>query len=182
MTTLTAMGLFGAGVFTWTFLEYALHNWAFHGAKGKNAASREHLAHHTRPDYFAPWTTKLAGAVPALSALGALVAWPTSAAAGALFAGGVGVGWLAYEALHRLAHIQAPRTAYGRWVRRNHLHHHFGSPRTNHGVTSPLWDHVFGTHVAVGQVRVPRKHAGRFPWMLEGDTVAPRFAQDYVVV
>lgn len=182
MSVMTAVGACGAGVAAWTFLEYALHNWAFHGAKGRNMGSREHLAHHARPDYFAPWSTKLAAVVPAVSVLGALVAVPTSVATGAGFGLGVGLGWAAYEALHRLAHVAAPRTAYGRWVRRNHLYHHFGSPRTNHGVTSPLWDLVFGTYVPVAQVRVPRKHAAKFPWMLDGDAVAPAFAQDYTVV
>lgn len=87
--------------------------------------------------------------------------------------------YVAYEVVHRRAHTHAPRGPYSRWVRRNHFTHHFLTPRTNHGVTSPLWDRVFGTHEPLGVVRVPARHA--MPWLLDPATgeVRAELAADY---
>jgi sterol desaturase/sphingolipid hydroxylase (fatty acid hydroxylase superfamily) len=30
-------------------------------------------------------------------------------------------------------------------VRQQHMHHHFKTPNKRFGVSSPLWDYVFGT-------------------------------------
>ena len=52
----------------------------------------------------------------------------------------------------------------------------------NHGVTSPVWDLVFGTYVRVdGPIRVPRRMA--MVWLVDDDgTVRPEYAADYAVV
>ena len=47
----------------------------------------------------------------------------------------------------------------------------------NHGVTTSLWDHVFGTWQASEEVRVPRKHAPR--WMVANGEVLPAFQETY---
>ena len=160
---LAALALLGA--FCWTFAEYVLHRFAGHGGRGRHALSREHLAHHARPEYFSPAWKKLLMVVPVLGALfGALTPLASPAAAGALTAG-FDAGWLAYEALHRALHVWPPRHAYGRWARRHHFAHHFQQPKANHGVTTPLWDVVFRTHQPVAVVRVPRKLAPQLPWL-----------------
>jgi sterol desaturase/sphingolipid hydroxylase (fatty acid hydroxylase superfamily) len=41
-------------------------------------------------------------------------------------------------------HIQM-RKGYFRMVRQQHMHHHFQTPNKRFGVSSPLWDYVFGT-------------------------------------
>jgi len=46
---------------------------------------------------------------------------------------------------------------YGRWARRHHFYHHFHDPKVNHGVTSPIWDIVFGTYHKPDVIRVPEK-------------------------
>ena len=75
----------------------------------------------------------------------------------------VAVGWAAgyffYEYQHMASHLKAPRTRYQRWLRKHHLHHHFGHPMANHGVTVPWWDRAFGTLERPEQVRVPRRMA-----------------------
>ena len=38
------------GAALWTFMEYVLHRFAFHEARGKNYGSREHLRHHGSED------------------------------------------------------------------------------------------------------------------------------------
>ncbi len=178
MTTWIALA---AGGFTWTFLEYLLHRFVFHERRLGVALSREHSEHHAKVDWFVPMSRKLLLAAVALPVL-ALVASPIVGwGPGLAFGSGVVGGWLAYEGLHRAIHVWPPHTAYGRWARRHHLHHHFGDPRRNHGVSSPLWDQVFGTFTPVSTVIVPVRSAVKLPWLLDGDEVRPHLAGTYVV-
>ena len=88
---------------------------------------------------------------------------------GGLYVGGFVGCYLYYEWLHRRLHTHSAISAYGRWARRHHFWHHFHDPRVNHGVTSPVWDIVFRTHVPVAQpIRVPEKLA--MPWLLNAET------------
>lgn len=179
---MTVVLTFAAGLLLWTFLEYVIHNWLGHLPKGRTLSSREHLRHHSKSDYFSPLTKKLLAVVPVLS-VAVLAVWPVfGLAVGVGLSAGVGAGWLAYEVVHRLIHVRAPKTAYGRWARRHHLHHHFMRPNVNHGVTTPIWDWVFRTYERPGRIKVPKKQAPRLPWLHAKDDptrIAPQFAGDF---
>ncbi|MFT5432111.1 MAG: sterol desaturase/sphingolipid hydroxylase (fatty acid hydroxylase superfamily) [Myxococcota bacterium] len=172
------MGLL-LGVFAWSFAEYALHNWVGHLGKGKNHFSREHLQHHAKGDYFAPAVQKALAAIVTASLVLPLAALSVGWLGGASFTVGLVGMYLVYERLHYRSHFAPPRTAYGRWVRKNHFAHHFTAPKKNHGVTSPLWDYVFGTHQAEDVVRVPEKLA--LVWLVDPETGDAReeFGADY---
>jgi sterol desaturase/sphingolipid hydroxylase (fatty acid hydroxylase superfamily) len=69
---------------------------------------------------------------------------------------GFTVGYIIYDTTHFALHHWHPRTPFGAWMRRYHLlHHHAGEP-ARFGVSSPLWDLVFGTYGPVG--RAARLH------------------------
>jgi sterol desaturase/sphingolipid hydroxylase (fatty acid hydroxylase superfamily) len=147
------------GVLTWTLLEYLMHRWLGHRFR-RNPFGREHVRHHVEGNYFAPTWKKLIFAAAIATALGLL--------AGIAFAAGLIGAYAAYEVLHRLEHTHAGIGPYGRWARRHHFHHHFVDGRTNHGVTSPIWDFVFGTYQAPSTIRVPRKLC--MPWLVDPAT------------
>ncbi len=165
----TVTALTAAGTFAWTLGEYVIHRFVMHELRGAGLPSREHLVHHADPENNP--------GRPLLSWIGiALVGLVLFVPAGLVLVGGpLGLapyaGWLAgygaYERIHDRAHTHAPRNAYGRWVRRHHFHHHHGHPMANHGVTTPLWDKVFGTLEVAGEIRVPRRHA--MPWLVGAD-------------
>lgn len=169
-----------AGALSWSWAEYVLHRFAMHQMRGKGLASVEHLKHHADVTYFAPTSKKL------LSAAGTTaVAYPVAAKLGGrrwgiAFTSGLIATYFWYEVVHRRLHTHPPTGAYGRWARRSHLHHHFGSPLRNLGVTSPVWDYAFGTYDDPAVVTVPRRMAP--VWMVDehGD-VRPELAGDYVV-
>jgi sterol desaturase/sphingolipid hydroxylase (fatty acid hydroxylase superfamily) len=170
-----------AGILTWSFSEYILHRFLGHACKGRNRFSREHLAHHSDPTYFAPTSQKVLLALfwsVLLFGLGQFVL--TGAQAG-VFTGGFVAMYAFYEVLHRRIHTHAPMGPYGRMVRKHHLSHHFTDARLRHGVTSRIWDRVFRTHQDISLVRVPRKLATS--WMLEasGDLRAC-YADSYALV
>jgi hypothetical protein len=168
------------GALSWSALEYGLHRFAMHELRGRGLVSVEHLKHHADVTYFAPASKKLLSAAATTA-----VAYPIAAAATgrrwatSYVAGLIGM-YFGYEVLHRRAHTHPPRSAYGRWMRRSHLHHHFGAPMRNHGVTSPVWDKAFGTYDEPGVVTVPRRMAP--VWLVDDDgAVLPEYAADYEV-
>lgn len=175
------IGLAAAGAAAWTGTEYLLHRFLMHEARGRGLASREHLSHHADVTYFAPTDKKLLSAASTTA-----VVFPVANAAlgrrrATAFTGGLIGMYFIYELLHRRAHTHPPATAYGRWMRRNHFDHHFGAPMRNHGVTTPVWDRLFGTAHDPGVVRVPRRMAPH--WMLTAvGSLRPDLAGDYEVV
>lgn len=169
-----------AGVASWSVAEYGLHRFAMHELRGKGLASREHLAHHADVTYFAPASKKAISAA-ATGSVALPVAWALAGRRRAIaYTAGLLVMYYAYEVAHRRTHTHAPRTRYGRWMRRNHLQHHFGSPMRDFGVTTGLWDRLLGTADDPAVVTVPRRMAP--VWMVDerGD-VLPEHADDYVV-
>ena len=149
---------FVAGAATWTLLEYLIHRWMGHDRRFKKTPfGVEHVRHHIEGNYFAPTWKKVLFAL----AIGALLV----PLAGVPYAAGLLASYALYEVLHRRYHTHAGFGAYGRWARRHHFHHHFVDGRTNHGVTSPVWDLVFGTYAPTSAIPGPRKLV--MPWLVD---------------
>ncbi len=169
-----------SGALVWTVAEYGLHRFVMHEMRGRGLPSVEHLKHHADVTYFSPASKKVGSAAGATA-----VAFPVAAAVAgrrwaAWFTFGLVTMYFGYEVAHRRTHTHPPRNRYGQWARRNHLHHHFGAPMRNFGVTTPVWDRLLGTYDEPGIVTVPRRMAP--VWLLDatGD-VRTAFADDYIV-
>jgi dihydroceramide fatty acyl 2-hydroxylase len=149
---MSAGEVFGIGVaalLVWTLVEYVLHRWVFH-IEGKHpVAQRLHFIihgnhHHVPQDPMRLVMPPLAGViiatilfVPMFLVLGPVWVNPFFA----FFL----VGYLAYDYTHYAVHHFTPRTAWGRFVKQAHMMHHYANPNSRWGVSSPLWDFVFGT-------------------------------------
>jgi sterol desaturase/sphingolipid hydroxylase (fatty acid hydroxylase superfamily) len=188
VVALVVLFLLGAGVFAWTLGEYLIHRFVMHEVEGRSMPSREHLIHHAtggdnagRP--VLSWLGIVVVGAVLFAAPGWLLAGPAlghPVPGLALYAGWL-LGYGGYEQIHNRSHTHGPRNAYGRWVRTHHFHHHHGHPLTNHGVTSPLWDRIFGTLVLPEVICVPRCHT--MPWLVdEAGVVKPEFADRYELV
>ena len=184
MRAWVVLGGFTAGWFLWVLAEYLLHRFAMHELRGRGIMSREHLQHHVgaswswSPMFLLSW----AGVVIVSVAAWLPVGWALgSTSFGVGLAGGWTVGYFFYEYQHAVAHLRPPTNRYGIWLRHHHFHHHFGHPMANHGVSFPLWDHVFGTWERPEQVRVPRRLA--MTWLLDPDgEVRAEYRDRYVLV
>ncbi len=170
------------GAVTWTFLEYVIHRWLGHDVRFRpNFFAKEHVRHHSQGDYFAPAWKKGGAALVTLLIVGppavALVGW----AIGGAYATGLVGFYLFYEVLHRREHTSAGFGAYGRWARRHHFWHHFGNAQSNHGVTTPFWDMVFGTYEPPKLIVVPDRL--KMQWLVDPSTgdLAKRFAGQYQI-
>lgn len=183
-TVTTAVVAFAAGWALWTLAEYVLHRFAMHHLHGKGIMSREHLEHHVHSSWsfdvthLMSWAGMLLIGFAVWMPLAWWLAGPTVAIALAL---GWPAGYFFYEYSHAMAHLRGPSGRYSRFVRRHHFHHHFGHPMSNHGVTTSVWDRVFGTLQVPEQVRVPRRLA--LPWLVDAQgELHPEFRDDYVLV
>lgn len=149
---LTAL-LVAAGWLSWTLIEYGLHRFIFHLAPTSDprrvARFLLHFHHHRTPGARQRLvaTPLQAGSLVALLA-GINTLFGDSSIALPLLAGQA-LGYLAYEWSHYCAHHRRPRTQLARHLRRHHLRHH-AADSGNYGVSSPLWDWVFGTRLTRG--------------------------------
>lgn len=171
-----------AGAASWTFLEYVIHRWLGHDRRFRgNPFGVEHLEHHVVGDYFAPTWKKVVVAGAVALGVGALAIGLAGPAAGGGYLAGLIACYTAYEVLHRREHTHGGIGPYGRWARRHHFYHHLVDARTNFGVTSPVWDLVFGTYRKPGVIAVPRKLV--MAWLVDRETgaVHPRHAGSFVL-
>ena len=149
VTAPAIVGLALAGAFVWTLAEYSLHRWVFHWTGPRPFQQRLHFivhgVHHDFPDDAQRLVMPLGLSVP-IGAAFYLLFRPLlgPALVDAFFAGFV-LGYLAYDGTHWAVHHRTMKSRIGKWLKRYHMiHHHVGS-RARWGVSSPLWDWVFGT-------------------------------------
>lgn len=146
-----ALGWSGAGLFAWTLLEWALHR-TMHVPTGIKPLAQlqdsAHLRHHREPDDLEHSVIQLCGSIPLCAVLFAFV-WaivgdlPRAVA----FQAGLVTGYLWYEAVHLAAH-SGFRVLWLGATARYHARHHHQNWNRGFGVTTPLWDIVFGTFAA----------------------------------
>jgi sterol desaturase/sphingolipid hydroxylase (fatty acid hydroxylase superfamily) len=138
-----------SGLLVWTLLEYVLHRWVFHfvgqSSLAQNLQFMIHGLHHDDPNdatrlVMPPFPAVVLGVgfyMLFRAVLGPIWSDPFYA----FFI----IGYLAYDYTHFSVHHFRPRTRMGKMLKQNHMNHHFKAPDSLWGVSSPIWDYVFGT-------------------------------------
>jgi sterol desaturase/sphingolipid hydroxylase (fatty acid hydroxylase superfamily) len=141
--------LFVAGVLSWSLVEYWLHRTFFHwvpkGAWGDRMHFLVHGVHHKWPRDKYRLVMPPAVSITLfwvflglfLVTLGRTYTWG--------FHSGFVVGYMGYDLTHYYVHHFSPKTEYGRTLKKHHMLHHFKDHDSRFGVSSRLWDFVFGT-------------------------------------
>ncbi len=133
--------ILGYGI--WTIVEYGMHRFAFHHMP---LVKPLHMAHHADADDFIGTPSVLSftlifvlGYLPAAYILGVYQ--------GCFVFAGLMAGYLAFSAVHFIVHrAEHSRFKFIRKLKRGHAIHHYGNNQFNFGVTTLLWDRVFGTY------------------------------------
>ncbi|KAA0224841.1 fatty acid hydroxylase [candidate division KSB1 bacterium] len=149
ITMAAAAGMFVFGFFAWTLTEYVLHRFVFH-YEPKTKLGRDihflfHGIHHDYPNDSTRLVMPPVVSIPLAFLFGSLF-WlvfgpnyfPT------MFAGYL-VGYLCYDMIHYATHHFSLKSRAGLWLRQHHMRHHFQNEHRGYGVSTPLWDYVFGT-------------------------------------
>ena len=139
--------IFVAGLFFWTLFEYIAHRYLFHWAANSIGSKRFvyilHGVHHEYPRdkmrLFMPPVPSVIVASAIFSIMYLAMGWYALS-----FFPGFIFGYLLYGSMHYAIHAFAPpRLLKALW--RNHHLHHYKAPDKGFGVSSVLWDVVFGT-------------------------------------
>jgi sterol desaturase/sphingolipid hydroxylase (fatty acid hydroxylase superfamily) len=144
--------LFLSGVLAWTLLEYGLHRFVFHvqiplrNPRLRELVNASHLSHHASPrDPTKVLVQPLYGLVISAMLYGLIYAAVRSPLSATVVMIGIWTGFLYYEAVHYRVHFSLSPSGLIARQRRSHFFHHFTNNKRCFGVTSPLWDYVFGT-------------------------------------
>jgi len=152
LSTGYAASVWTGGLLFWTFLEYSLHRWLFHLDENVEWSPllvlthfTIHGVHHLLPMdplrlVFPPILTAiLASGIYSLYSL--VMPHPEAVC---MIGGGI-LGYVAYDLTHYALHHWAAHFDYLRKLKTYHLAHHYKNPKLGYGISSKLWDYVFGT-------------------------------------
>jgi len=140
--------LFFAGIFSWTLFEYLMHRFVFHYVAHSPGAQRLiyiiHANHHEYPRdkerLFMP---------PAPSLIMACIVFAlqylTMGNNVFMFFPGFLLGYLIYGTMHYAIHAWNPPFKWMKPLWRNHHLHHYKEQEKGFGVSTTIWDRVFGT-------------------------------------
>jgi hypothetical protein len=145
---------FLAGIFLWTFAEYMLHRFVFHYPAKTERAKRitflYHGIHHAQPMVKTRLVMPPIVSIPLaflfyglyhviLVEFLSIPQWLPPIFSGFL------LGYLFYDTMHYSTHhIPMPWSWY-KYIKFNHMAHHFKTPEKRFGVSSGFWDIVFRT-------------------------------------
>ena len=147
---LTFFELFFLGLFIWTFVEYIMHRFVFHYMpKDKPWALRMHFIFHgVHHDY--PSDARRLVLPPSVSIPLATIFYFLFQAILPLnyiwgFFPGFLLGYLFYDISHYAIHHFNFKGNLWKKIKQHHMLHHYQDPDKGYGVSSPLWDKVFGS-------------------------------------
>ena len=128
------------GLVFFSIIEYAFHRWLFHGSVP--IVAQGHRAHHQNPLGYNSLPFFLPAAM--LLALTGMLAVLMPAKYAFLLTGTITLSYVIYGLSHFTIHHHHFHYVLARnWAANHHIHHYHAD--TNFGVTTPLWDIVFGT-------------------------------------
>lgn len=140
--------LFFIGMFFWTLFEYLAHRFAFHWiADSQRAQKFVYIIHGNHHHY--PRDRERLFMPPLPSVILAIVIFSTQYLilkhnVYAFFPGFI-LGYLLYASMHYAIHAWNPPFKWMKPLWRNHHLHHYKDEHKGFGVSSTIWDHIFGT-------------------------------------
>lgn len=148
--------LFLVGVFAFTLLEYLMHRYVFHMHTDTEIKEKMQYAFHGWHHEYPKDKERLAMPPLVSIVLSVLFFTAFNFLLGEYvysFLPGFIVGYMGYLSVHYIVHAYKPPRNFLRHLWINHSIHHHREHDRAYGVSSPLWDYVFGT--------MPRKKTER---------------------
>ncbi len=140
--------VFLGGMFFWSFFEYVMHRFVFHYvAESDRGKKINYILHGNHHEYPRDKERLFMPAAPSLIISSALFFLMYLALGKNVFPffPGFMFGYLIYGSMHYAIHAWNPPFKWMKGLWRNHHLHHYKQQQRGFGVSSTLWDHVFGT-------------------------------------
>ncbi|MES9691843.1 fatty acid hydroxylase [Bacillus toyonensis] len=140
------------GIVFYTLNEYMTHRFLFHLKPPKNVfllkmLRRLHYDHHVYPDDLKLLFLPVWFSVPSFT-IYLLISYGITKSVTVTLSFGIGmiIMLLVYEWKHYIAHKPIrPVTKFGRWLKKQHILHHYKNEKFWFGVSNPVFDFIFGT-------------------------------------
>ena len=148
LSTGVTVGMFLFGFISFTLIEYLAHRYIFHmGTHTKFRENFQYTVHGVHHEY--PKDKERLAMPPLLSiTISTLLLLLFRLVMGDLvfsFLPGMLVGYAFYLSVHYLVHVYKPPKNFLKALWINHSIHHYKHGEYIFGVSSPLWDYIFGT-------------------------------------
>ena len=140
--------LFIGGMLFWSLTEYILHRFLFHLQPDTEIGKRiNYVLHGNHHEYPRDKGRLFMPAVPSLMIASVFfISFHVILGQRAFsFFPGFMLGYLIYGSMHYAIHAMNPPFKWMKGLWRNHHLHHYKETELGFGVSSTLWDHVFGT-------------------------------------
>ena len=140
--------LFAGGIFFWTFFEYLMHRFIFHWISDNQCAQKViYLMHGNHHEFPRDKQRLFMPPVPSLiiTSVIFLLMYAFMGQNVMTFFPGFMLGYLIYGTMHFAIHTWNPPFKWMKPVWRNHHLHHYKSEEKGFGVSTHVWDLVFGT-------------------------------------
>jgi sterol desaturase/sphingolipid hydroxylase (fatty acid hydroxylase superfamily) len=148
LTVGASVALFFVGVFVFTWVEYNMHRYVFHMATYTKMREKLQYTLHGVHHEFPRDKTRLA-MPPLLSiTIATILLLVFRVIMGDYvfaFLPGFLVGYAIYLGMHYMVHAYQPPKGFFKYIWINHSVHHYKNGESVFGVSSPLWDYVYGT-------------------------------------
>lgn len=145
-----------AGIVNWTYLEYILHRFLFHGEDywlpPNNTAYAAHFLihgiHHAFPqDRYRLVFPVIGGVVVKEFFVEPLYGYFLPAEIMPAIIAGSMIGYVGYDMIHFFTHHSSPKEGYWRDLKIYHMQHHYKNGKAGYGVSNKFWDIVFNTEL-----------------------------------
>ncbi|MEJ7736209.1 MAG: sterol desaturase family protein [Chitinophagaceae bacterium] len=140
--------IFLSGMLFWTFFEYLMHRFAFHFVADSPKAQRFiYVLHGNHHEYPRDKERLFMPPVPSfiIASIIFAILLPILGNNVFMFFPGFLSGYLMYGTMHFAIHAWNPPYKWMKSLWRNHHLHHYKNERQGFGVSTTLWDRVFGT-------------------------------------
>lgn len=140
--------VFLSGMLFWSFFEYIAHRFIFHWVSNNGRVQKfAYILHGNHHHYPRDRQRLFMPPVPSIimaSVLFGLMYLIMKGYAFSFFPGFL-FGYLMYGSMHYAIHAWNPPFKWMKPLWRNHHLHHYKNEHNGFGVSSTIWDHVFGT-------------------------------------
>lgn len=148
LTVYMSVGMFVLGLLLFTWVEYMVHRHVFHMKVYNQARAKLQYTIHGVHHEFPKDKDRLA--MPPLMSvtIATILLLILKVVLGDLvfsFLPGFLVGYTAYLSVHYMVHAYAPPKNFFKALWINHSVHHYKDGEIVFGVSSPLWDYIYGT-------------------------------------
>ncbi|TXK37330.1 fatty acid hydroxylase [Pontibacter qinzhouensis] len=137
------------GLLVWTLAEYVLHRFVFHFVPSSKWGLRLHFifhgVHHDYPNDTKRLVMPPSASIPMAATLYLLFSLVLSGGALQAFFAAFLAGYLFYDISHYALHHFQFKSNFWKKLKKHHMLHHYADANKGYGVSSALWDKVFGS-------------------------------------